>query len=110
MAASIFHRATGVALYGAAALLVVWLVMVASGPSAYAIADAFFEHWFGQLCLYAVVAAVAYHAANGVRHLLWDVGTHLDPKHAELSAWFAFLVAIAAPTALFAYFFFSERA
>ena len=81
---------------------------IASGPSTYAYADAFFDHWVGQICLYAVVAAVAYHAANGVRHLLWDVGTHLNPKHAELSAWFAFLVAIAAPTALFAFFFVAE--
>jgi succinate dehydrogenase / fumarate reductase cytochrome b subunit len=103
MAASILHRVTGVGLYGATALFVVWLIAVAAGRGAYAQVDALLHSWFGQICLYGVVALVAYHAANGVRHLFWDAGRHFNPKHADISAWAAFLIALMAPAALWAY-------
>lgn len=103
MAASIFHRISGAALYLAALLLVVWVVLLASGPEAYALADWLLNSWFGQITLYGVVAILAYHLANGVRHLIWDTGRHLDPKAASGSAWLTFLFAIAAPAGLYAY-------
>ena len=103
MAASILHRATGVGLYLAALFLVVWVVLLAAGPDAYAFADSVLNSWFGQIKLYGIVAVLAYHLANGVRHLIWDTGRHLDPKAASGSAWLTFAFAIAAPAALYAY-------
>jgi len=96
MAASIFHRVTGVGLYLAFIAFAVWLVLLASGPQAYAWVDDLFHSWFGQLKLYGVFAVLAFHAANGVRHLIWDTGRHLAPKAASGSAWLVFLIAIAA--------------
>jgi succinate dehydrogenase / fumarate reductase cytochrome b subunit len=101
MAASIFHRVTGAALYVAAVALTAWLVALAAGPEVYAPFDALFHSWFGQLLLYAVVAALAYHTINGVRHLVWDTGRHFQPKHADATAWAAILSAIVAPALLF---------
>ncbi len=103
MATSIFHRATGVALYATTALLVAWLVSLASGPEVYAPVEAFLQGALGQAALFAALVALAYHLANGVRHLAWDTGAHLNPKAAGVSAWLAIAFAIAAPTALFAY-------
>ena len=102
MVSSILHRITGVGLYAAAILLALWLMAVAAGPEAYVGVAAVLESWFGQLALYAVAAALAYHLANGVRHLLFDTGRGLTPSDADASAWFAILFAIATPILLWA--------
>lgn len=102
MAGSILHRASGVALYGAAALFALWLAAVAAGPETYAPIDAVLNGALGQICIYLVVAALAYHLANGVRHLVMDTGAGFDLKTANMSAWLAILFAIAAPIVLWA--------
>ncbi len=83
MATSIFHRASAVALYVGSLLLVGWLVAAASGP-------------VGLLLLFAFTAAATFHFANGLRHLLWDMGKGLDVKDANASGWFVILFAAVA--------------
>ena len=56
----------------------------------------------GQIALYLLVAAMAYHLANGLRHLVFDTGAGLTPSDADTSAWFAILFAFAAPIGLWA--------
>ena len=102
MASSILHRATGVALYVAVILFAVWLMAVSEGHEAYAPIANLLETWYGQAALYLIVAALAYHLANGVRHLVFDTGRGLTPKDADASAWFAIVFAIAAPIGLWA--------
>lgn len=102
MAASILHRVTGVGLYLGMVLFAVWLMAVAAGPEAYAPVHQLLSSWFGQLSLYLLVAALAYHLAQGVRHLVFDTGRGLKPQDADASAWFAILFGIAAPIGLWA--------
>ncbi len=102
MASSILHRVTGVGLYGAAICMAIWLMAAAAGPEAYAIVDTVLSAWYGQLAMYLVVAALAYHLANGIRHLVFDTGAGLVPADADTSAWFAILFAFAAPIGLWA--------
>lgn len=102
MASSILHRFSGMALYGAAIGLALWLVAVAAGPEVYEPVGAVFDAWYGQLALYLIVAALAYHLANGIRHLVFDTGAGLVPADAETSAWFAIFFAIASPIGLWA--------
>ena len=71
---SIAHRGTGIFLTLGTLLLVYWLLSIASGPEAYANAQAFFSSWFGQLILFAWTYALFYHLCNGIRHLFWDTG------------------------------------
>lgn len=71
---SILHRATGVFLSLGSALLVGWLVAVASGPEAYACAQKVLGAWYGQLLLLGWSYALFYHLCNGIRHLFWDAG------------------------------------
>jgi succinate dehydrogenase / fumarate reductase, cytochrome b subunit len=56
----------------------------------------------GQILLYVTVAGVAYHLANGIRHLVFDTGAGLQPGDADTSAWFAILFGILAPVGLWA--------
>ena len=100
MASSIFHRLSGIALYGAAIGLSVWLMAVAAGPETYAPLAALLMSPLGQIALYFVVAAFAFHLANGIRHLVFDTGVGMKPSDAETSAWFAILFAIVAPLGL----------
>lgn len=74
MAMSIFHRATGAALYGGTLLLVYWLVSLASGPQAFATAQAIFGSWLGRLVLFGYTWALMHHMSGGIRHLVWDTG------------------------------------
>lgn len=102
MLSSILHRFTGVALYAAAIGFALWLIVVAAGPEAYAPVAALLASPLGQVGLYLVVAALAYHLANGVRHLVFDTGAGLKPSDAETTAWFAILFAFVAPIGLWA--------
>lgn len=102
MATSILHRVSGVGLYGAAIGLALWLMATAGGPELYALIGPHFTTWYGQAALYLIVAALAYHLANGIRHLVFDTGAGLTPADADTSAWFAILFAFAAPAGLWA--------
>lgn len=102
MATSILHRVTGVGLYGGMILFCFWLMAVAAGPEAYEPVGTFLAGPIGQIGLYLVVAAFAYHLANGIRHLVFDTGNGLKPADAETTAWFAILFALAAPIGLWA--------
>lgn len=83
MASSIFHRATGTANYVGAVLLTVWLVLLASGPDAYAAFEGLMSGPLGilvKIALFGFTLSLVYHLMNGVRHLVWDMGKGFDPK------------------------------
>lgn len=100
MASSILHRLTGIGLYGAAIGLALWLMAAAAGDDVYAPVALLLLSPLGQIALYLIVAAIAYHLANGIRHLVFDTGVGLEPGDADTSAWFAILFGIAAPVGL----------
>lgn len=77
MAASIFHRATGIALYAGTILVAVWLFAVAAGPEIYVATNAFLTSPFGLVILFGYAVALFFHTLNGLRHLYWDAGRGL---------------------------------
>lgn len=81
---SIFTRLTGNALIVGALLAVWWFAALASGPEAYARANGFITSWFGDLIMFGSVAAIWYHMAAGIRHLIWDSGHMLEVEHSEM--------------------------
>lgn len=92
---SFLHRVTGCALSAGALLFVYWLVAAASGPQAYANAQAVFAHPLIKVLLVGFSFAFFYHLLNGVRHLVWDTGHGFEKKKARTSGWVAFLGAVA---------------
>lgn len=81
---SIFTRITGNALL-VAALLIVWYFMAAaSGPEAFARADAVITSWFGDLIMFGSLWAIWYHLLAGLRHLHWDSGRGFDLDQAKI--------------------------
>ncbi|MGC6499835.1 MAG: succinate dehydrogenase, cytochrome b556 subunit [Henriciella sp.] len=101
MYGSIFHRVTGVGLYGGAFLIAAWVVALASGPATYAVVEALMQSWPGQLLLFLWTMAVLYHLANGLRHLVWDgpmVG--FSPRIASAWSFFNFAFAVLGAAAI----------
>lgn len=74
MITSILHRATGIALYAGAVLLMGWLWSAAYAPEFYAKVHECLTSMFGKLVLVGFTLAFYYHLANGIRHLFWDMG------------------------------------
>ncbi len=104
MYGSIFHRVTGVGLYGGAFLIGAWLISLASGPETYAIVHEIIFSLPGQLILFAWSMAVLYHLLNGLRHLIWDgPGVGFSPKVASLWSLTNFALAVAGAAGLWAY-------
>ena len=97
MASSIFHRASGVANYTGAVLVTAWLVMLASGPEAYAVWEQLRAGQLGMLVTLALIGftlSLSYHLLNGVRHLAWDAGVGFDPKGSNRRSMYIFAGAI----------------
>lgn len=77
---SITHRATGAAMSVAGALIVWYFLALATGPEYFELANAVLTSWFGDLVLFLSMIALWFHFANGVRHLIWDTGSHFGQK------------------------------
>ena len=82
---SILVRITGNALIVAAVLIVWWFVAAATGPQAFARADAVITSWFGKLVMLGSIWALWFHSLGGLRHLVWDTGRMLDVSKSEMA-------------------------
>ena len=95
MAASIFHRVTGVGNYLGALLVSAWVIALAAGGETYGAVEAIMLHPVGQILLFFWLLSVMFHLFNGFRHLMWD-GPKIafDPKAASLWSIVNFALAI----------------
>ena len=92
---SILHRFTGLALSLGTLLLVWWLAALASGPDAFATAQAFVGSWLGRLLLLGWSFSLFFHLANGIRHLFWDAGYGFEIKTTTASGWAVVVASVA---------------
>lgn len=84
---SIANRITGVVSSIAAIGLVLWLLAVAAGPRAYAIAEDALTSPVGTIVLLGVTFAFFLHLCGGVRHLVWDAGYGFELRAIYASGW-----------------------
>lgn len=87
MTLSILHRVTGVALSGAFVLLTSWLFSAADGAGAHARFVDLMQSVGGRVVLVVLSVAFFFHLANGVRHLIWDLGYGFEIAQANASSW-----------------------
>ncbi len=91
---SIGNRFAGLLLSLGLALLLAWLVCLASGARVYTTALSVLASVPLKI-LYALLAlAFAYHLAAGVRHLIWDTGHGLSRQQSRRSAGWVFAIAL----------------
>jgi succinate dehydrogenase / fumarate reductase cytochrome b subunit len=106
MAASIFHRATGVGLYLGALLMMLWALSLASGGDGYTNFTALAGSIPGRIVFVGLTLCVFYHLSNGVRHLFWDAGYGFEPKTATSTAWLVIGIAVVATLGFWTLLFF----
>lgn len=87
MTVSILHRVTGLALSLGLVALVLWLLAAADGAVAYERFAGAMDSLAGRLFLMLVSLAFFFHLANGVRHLVWDLGLGFEIPQANASGW-----------------------
>lgn len=102
MAASIFHRASGVGLYLGALALMVWALALASGADAYGRFEDLAGSIVGKAGFFVLTLCAFYHLGNGLRHLAWDAGYGFKPETATRTAWVVIAFAFLATAALWA--------
>lgn len=78
MVMSIAHRVTGAVGYLGMALLIWWLVAIATGPEAYRTQQRFMGSLPGQIILLGFTWTLLHHMLGGIRHLIWDTGRAHD--------------------------------
>lgn len=96
MALSILHRGTGLALSAGLIVFVYWLLSLASGPAAYAEAQPLLGSGLLKLCYAGWAFCFFYHLANGIRHLIWDLGRGFEKDQIRLGGWLVVIFATAA--------------
>ncbi|MEM9045595.1 MAG: succinate dehydrogenase, cytochrome b556 subunit, partial [Pseudomonadota bacterium] len=51
-----------------------WLLAAATSAEYFAYVDGILTSWLGTLVMLGSAWALCYHLANGIRHLVWDMG------------------------------------
>ena len=87
MAASITHRATGIALYTGTILLVLWMWSIAMGEGAFTVIGSLMVSPIGLIIMFGYIWALCFHMLGGLRYLYFDSGRGLAPETATKTAW-----------------------
>lgn len=87
MTLSILHRISGIVMSLGLVAFAWWLFAAASGAEEYGRFVDIATSVFGQIALGGWLLAFFYHLANGIRHLVWDLGYGFEIKTANASAW-----------------------
>ena len=105
MTLSILHRASGVLLSFGLLLLVGRIMALAQGSEAYSGFLRVAASWPVKLAMALLLVAFTYHFANGIRHLVWDMGKGLERHQARASARVVILFTLLVSAALLYLFF-----
>lgn len=105
MAASIIHRASGVALsFAGLAVLTWWLLALAEGADAYAGFAKAATHPVGIVVLVGITWSFFQHLLTGIRHLVTDSGAAFELGINKTSAILTFIGAIVLTALIWFYF------
>lgn len=101
MVMSIMHRVTGIINVGGLLIVVAYLLALASGPEAFATANAIYSSWIVRIILVAFTWSLVHHMFGGLRHFVWDMGRGTGEVRYQLS-WLNLVASILVTTALWA--------
>lgn len=100
--ASILHRVAGAGLYLGLLILAGWALSLKLGPDAFGAYAGALATPVGYAIIFLVIAGWLFHLANGVRHLLWDIGKGFQLRTANTTAWAALAFAALGTVAVIA--------
>jgi succinate dehydrogenase / fumarate reductase, cytochrome b subunit len=100
MTLSILHRVSGIALFAALIVAVIWLMAAAAGADAYAAAMSPLTSLPCKGLIAIALLALCFHFCNGLRHLAWDLGLGFERVQARRSAVVVVIVTLLAAVVL----------
>lgn len=104
MAASIIHRASGVALsFAGLAILTWWLFAISSGADAYATFTKLATSPIGLVVLIGLTWSFFQHLLSGIRHLVTDAGAGFELGINKTSAILTFVGGVVLTAAVWVY-------
>jgi succinate dehydrogenase / fumarate reductase cytochrome b subunit len=86
---SIFHRITGVLLFGAISVIMWWAILWIFSKFDHSYLDLIKSSWIIQFALFVVSFGFFFHLCNGIRHLIWDIGYGFEIKELHFTGWIA---------------------
>lgn len=92
--ASITHRVTGVVLLAGVLILLWMLGMSLESQDSFDELQMLMSKTYAKLILWAILAALAYHFAAGLRHLIMDLGFWETLRGGKASAAFMFISSV----------------
>ena len=91
---SIFHRFTGIFLSLGSALVSLWVLLIALGPSYYNLFELISSYLVFKIFLFIWTVGVFYHLFNGIRYLFWSFGKGMDLNTVYLSGYLVIILSI----------------
>ena len=92
---SILHRATGLFLVLGTLMIVFWVITLALGHNIFVSYQVWLVSLVGKFLLFFWSFSLFYHWANGIRHLLWDVGWGYDIERVYTTGWIVIMISVA---------------
>lgn len=91
---SILHRFSGVGLSLGSILIVVWISLIALGPTYYYLFKNIASNFFFKVIFFIWTLGIFYHLFNGIRYLYWSVGKGMDLHNVYLSGYLVFILTL----------------
>ena len=91
---SILHRGTGLLLVLGAVIIGFWVITLALGHSIFDSYQACLGSLVGKVLLVGWSFSLFYHWANGIRHLLWDVGWGYEIERVYMTGWIVISISV----------------
>ena len=84
---SILHRGTGLFLVLGTVMIAFWVISLALGQNIFGRYQVWLGSFLGKVLLVGWSFSLFYHWANGIRHLLWDVGWGFEIERVYMTGW-----------------------
>ena len=91
---SILHRGTGLFLVLGTLMVSFWGIALALGYNIFVSYQTWLGSLMGKVLLVFWSFSLFYHWANGIRHLLWDIGWGYDIDRVYMTGWIVVSVSV----------------
>ena len=91
---SILHRGTGLFLVLGTLMVSFWVIALALGHNIFVVYQTWLGSLIGKVLLVFWSFSLFYHWANGIRHLLWDIGWGYDIDRVHMTGWIVVSVSV----------------
>ena len=91
---SILHRGTGLFLVLGTAMIAYWVIALALDQTIFSSYQTWLGSVVGKVLLAGWSFSLFYHWANGIRHLLWDVGWGYEIERVYMTGWIVVSISV----------------